>query len=423
MKKVVSMRRVIFILLGFMIFMGCAENEESVIYECTIVTPLADAKIPLGTTIDILVESEFTEGTVKSVRILWDDTLFTSLSVSPFVCCMNTSNLGLGPHKLSAVCENLEGVLSSDAINIELIENNDVFICSFLTPENNEEIVQGMIVNISILAEFTEGLVKDIVLYIDGEEEATLSTSPYDYEWNTTNLELGNHMLKAVCESDAGLKISEEIKVHIIETAPTVSDWDGNVYQTVIIGSKTWMAENLRTKHYPDGFAIPTVTDENENGSTDDEWAALPDEGFHDAVCVCEESNLEKFGALYTLSAAEKACPSGWHLPTDNEWEELKEFIRFDGHQDTEGAALKSTEGWDDNGNGSDAYGFNAQASGSRSYSVGLFLGTGSSCGWWTNSESETNTYYSRGLLSNKDELSRSGIPKSAGLSVRCIKD
>ncbi|QGY46249.1 hypothetical protein GM418_22065 [Maribellus comscasis] len=97
-------------------------------------------------------------------------------------------------------------------------------------------------------------------------------------------------------------------------------DGDGNVYDTVVIGTQTWMAENLKTTSYNDGSLIPQL-DKSE------EWANSNTAGY----CWYDNNpaNKEVYGALYNVKAArlEKLCPKGWHLPTIDEWTTLFNYL------------------------------------------------------------------------------------------------
>ncbi|GBU21306.1 hypothetical protein R80B4_01195 [Fibrobacteres bacterium R8-0-B4] len=174
------------------------------------------------------------------------------------------------------------------------------------------------------------------------------------------------------------------------QTKGTFTDGrDGQKYKTAVIGGKKWMAENLNVK-------------------TGTSWC-------YDN----QESNCKKYGRLYAWSTAAKmACPSGWHLPTREEWNAL---VTAAG----DGAAvkaLKSSSGWDENGNGTDKFGFSALPGGSR-YSDGSFDYAGNYGYWWTATEgSEGNVYY-RHMDYNGDPVGERNYVKSVGLSVRCIAD
>ena len=197
----------------------------------------------------------------------------------------------------------------------------------------------------------------------------------------------------------------------------SLTDYDGNTYRTVYIGNQLWMAENLKTTHEADGTNIPTVTDNNSNGSTDDEWEALGDNDTDKAYCNSAS------GAFYTYAAAKDACPSGWHLPTDEEWTELENFIANDGHSETEGTALKSTTNWEENGNGTDNYGFTAFPVGNRYDGTGTFDGVGYNGNWWSSTESSGSSAYFRFIHYRYPYVYRFSFNKSNGFNVRCVRD
>ncbi len=195
----------------------------------------------------------------------------------------------------------------------------------------------------------------------------------------------------------------------------TLTDYDGNVYQTVKIGTQEWMAENLKVTKYPDGTAIPLVTN-----NTD--WVNLGDNDTDDAYCYYNNESTSQYGAIYSYAAANDACPDGWHLPSDEEWTDLTTYITNDGHLDTEGTALKSTTGWYINGNGTDNYGFSALPGGWRYAVNGKFLSAVNYGYWWSSTEySGSTTALARFLTGAK--VIRGYGNKSEGMSVRCAKD
>ena len=196
----------------------------------------------------------------------------------------------------------------------------------------------------------------------------------------------------------------------------TVTDIDGNTYNTVTIGTETWMAENLKATKYPNGTAITLVTDNTA-------WANLGDNDTDKAYCYYKNESTSQYGALYTYAAAKDACPSGWHLPTDAEWTTLENYISNDGHNGTEGTALKSTSGWNSNGNGTDNYGFSALPGGYRNGSSGPFGNAGDGGYWWSSTESGSSTAYRRNLDYDYAYVRRLNYYKSNGLSVRCLRD
>ena len=193
----------------------------------------------------------------------------------------------------------------------------------------------------------------------------------------------------------------------------TVTDADGNVYATVIIGEQEWMAENLKTTKYNDGTDIPHVTD---NGA----WANLTT----GAYCWYNNDQTaygDTYGALYNWYAVEtgKLCPTGWHVPTDAEWTQLTDYL---GGDDIAGGKLKATSGWSNNGNGTDDYGFSALPGGSRG-TYGSFYYVGYYGCWWSATERSTNYAWSRYMYYYDFDVYWSSNYKEYGFSVRCLRD
>jgi hypothetical protein len=132
------------------------------------------------------------------------------------------------------------------------------------------------------------------------------------------------YYIRAYAVNNAGKAFGTQISFNLNSGSETVTDIDGNVYNTVQIGSQLWMSENLKTSRYADGATIPFV-----NNSSD--WAALNETSK--AYCWYDDniSNKEIYGALYTWGAAMNGaagsnkvpgevrgiCPTGWHLPSD----------------------------------------------------------------------------------------------------------
>ena len=195
------------------------------------------------------------------------------------------------------------------------------------------------------------------------------------------------------------------------EITKTITDIDDNIYNIVKIGNQWWMAENLRTTKMNDKKNISNITD----GS---EW-------YNNSPSFCwynnDESNKELHGALYNYYAVQtkKLCPDGWHVPGNEDWTTLVNYLTENGHSETEGTALKSTSGWLSDGNGTDDYGFSALPSGKR-HPEGYFEDMGYACLWWSSTEYDTTRAW-RWLLGIK--VSNNFYSKTEGLSVRCVKD
>jgi len=196
----------------------------------------------------------------------------------------------------------------------------------------------------------------------------------------------------------------------------TVTDIDGNVYSTVQIGDQVWMSENLKTTTYNNGTSIDLVTDNTawENNTT----------GAYCWYDNDEAQYADTYGALYNWHAVNTGnlCPEGWHVPTDAEWTALEDYIGSDGHSGTEGTALKATSGWNNDGNGTDDYGFTALPGGYRYYD-GAFYYIGSYGNWWSATEGTAINAWDRSLYYDVSYVYRYYDSKESGFSVRCLRD
>jgi uncharacterized protein (TIGR02145 family) len=176
-------------------------------------------------------------------------------------------------------------------------------------------------------------------------------------------------------------------------TGPLSSASNGAVaFKTVSLGSRTWMAENL-----------------NITPSAGNSWCYDND-----------ASNCGTYGRLYDWNAATGACPSGWRLPTRQEWNLLVTAAGIDGGADA-GTRLKSGNGWNYYGEGSDDLGFSALPGGR--YESDFYYYGGEAGHWWTNTayEGDAGYAYYRGMYYYDGEVVESYESKEYGMSVRCV--
>jgi uncharacterized protein (TIGR02145 family) len=130
-------------------------------------------------------------------------------------------------------------------------------------------------------------------------------------------------------------------------------------------------------------------------------------------------SNCTKYGRLYTWAVAITACPTGWHLPTQTEWNTLFTAV---GGSVTAGTKLKSTTGWNSSGNGTDDYSFSALPAGDRDIH-GYYGNEGNYADFWSSTEDDSNCAYYMRLYYNYDDADLNYGNKSNWFSVRCVKD
>jgi uncharacterized protein (TIGR02145 family) len=197
-----------------------------------------------------------------------------------------------------------------------------------------------------------------------------------------------------------------------------LTDIDGNLYYTVMIGNQVWMTENLKTTKYNDNTDIPNVTDNTA-------WTTLATPAF----CWYKNNELNndyKYGALYNWFAVNtgKLCPAGWHVPYEEEWTTLVDYL---GGEYYAGGSLKEQglNHWNSpNAGASNAYGFSALPGGYRTgLSTGSFRAIRYIGWWWTNTESDLKWARNRVMAFDAIEVAKGRAIKTNGYSVRCIKD
>jgi uncharacterized protein (TIGR02145 family) len=196
-----------------------------------------------------------------------------------------------------------------------------------------------------------------------------------------------------------------------------ITDIDGYVYRTVIIGNQQWMAENLKVSHYNDGTDIPNIQAPDEwSGLTTGAWA------YHDN----NQANNVKYGKLYNWYAVspdnKNVCPTGWHVPTDAEWTVLTDYL---GGASVAGGKMKEvgTTSWNfPNTEAANSSLFTGLPGGYRDYSGGS-TNIGSSGYWWSSTENNANNAWFRILLDSNGTAYRVNVNKKRGLSVRCLRD
>jgi uncharacterized protein (TIGR02145 family) len=198
------------------------------------------------------------------------------------------------------------------------------------------------------------------------------------------------------------------------EEVTTVTDIDGNIYNFVVIGTQTWMAENLKTTKLNDGTAISNTTDNQQ-------WSTLTTPAY--AWYNNSAANKAGLGALYNFFAVSsgKLCPSGWHVPSKEEWKTLETHL---GGESVAGGKMKEsgTTYWTSPNTGAtNDSKFNGRGGGVR-LGDGTFSDIKNYGLWWT-STAQGATVWFRSLQYANPNLTEQGYGKINGLSVRCIKD
>ena len=199
--------------------------------------------------------------------------------------------------------------------------------------------------------------------------------------------------------------------------AQTVTDYDGNVYDTVIIGTQVWMKQNLKVTHYNNGNPIPNI----EDNAT---WANT----ISGARCYYNNDSIVHnsiYGALYNWYAVKNnynICPSGWHVSTEAEWIEAENFL---GGDSIAGGKMKEvgTSHWSaPNVDATNSSRFTGLPGGFRSFNSG-FQYLHENGLWWTATEVDVNWAKSVYFWNQYGGVDHNPGSKRYGFSIRCIRN
>jgi uncharacterized protein (TIGR02145 family) len=200
---------------------------------------------------------------------------------------------------------------------------------------------------------------------------------------------------------------------------------EGHNYSTVLIGDQCWFSENCRY--------LPVVSHSSLGSSTEPYYYVYDYQGS-DVEEAMSTENYDTYGVLYNWPAVmtEGICPSGWHIPSDGEWQTMEISLGMpeaeaanEGWRGTEVAyQMKSTLGWNvyngSSGNGSNSSGFDGRPGGY--VDPGGFSSIGNDGNWWSSAPSSSNPLR-RVLFYYSDSVFRGNYYINNGLSARCVID
>ena len=210
----------------------------------------------------------------------------------------------------------------------------------------------------------------------------------------------------------------------------TVTDIDGNVYETIQIGEQLWMAQNLKVTHYNNGDEMPNLTINND-------WTSASIGAYSDYDN--NPTNSETYGKLYnwyTVNDERGICPEGYHVPSDDEYSELEVYLGMS-ESETDIIGFRGTNEGSKLAGNSELWnigvlvidpefgtsGFDALPAGYRVYSSGDFDTVGKHCYFWSSSENSNSHAWYRNLLYFNTRVYRNSPSKQSGFSIRCLAD
>lgn len=394
-----------FIVQATFVFQSCSKDEENSNQPptCKIIFPMNKQEFKTGEKITISVEANDSDGKVFKVKFFVNNEPLAATISAPFFYTWDTEGLSIGSYTLKATSVDNTGDTKSDEILVGIVNAPPTALFS-VTP--------------SIGSLFTHFFFNAF-----GSNDNQTPTSQLQVRWDfdgnglwDTNWDTGKK-LSHQYSSEGTYNVMMEVKdsgglTNQFTKSITVDNGnggitgtftdprDGQTYITIEIGSQTWFAENL-------------------NYESESSW-------WYDD----DPDNGTIYGRLYKWDAAINACPSGWHLPSDEEWKILEMALGMsqseadsEGNRGTdEGEKMKSTLWWYDNNNGTNSSGFNGVPGGIRE-SNGTFYYLGHGGYWWTATTDYSALRLYRSLLSYSTQVGRSHFYKPYGISVRCLKD
>ena len=409
-----------------LVLSGC--DKENKAPTCTITNPKNGENIPHGTQVIISVDAVDTDGNVNGVSFYIDNSSIGISNSSPYNYEWNTLDKETGSHTIKAIATDDSGNSISDEIAVSITEG--VPVAEFaayqisISPDSSAQFYNRSINNpVSWLWDFGDG------------DTSALQNPSHTYST------VGTYTISLTVTNSYGS--DTQTKTDYITVTGPLTDYDGNVYQTVQIGNRLWMKENLKTTHYADGTAL---TDGTGAGDISGDYTTKYYFAYYD-----NESYVAVYGRLYTWAAVmngasgsetnpggvQGVCPDGWHVPGDDEWKELEMYLGMSEREahatywrgTGEGLKLKESgnshwKGWsgDWRNLGTNESGFTALPGGSRWYNES-FRDLKERANFWSATESFSSYAWCRRMYYNYAEVYRYDDYKSRGYSVRCVKD
>lgn len=227
-------------------------------------------------------------------------------------------------------------------------------------------------------------------------------------------------IVPGISEANAGSPTAHSCGVPDIHnpevTYDEMTDQEGNVYRTVVIGTKEWMAENLNTSVYRNGNALQSALNTSAwQSSLAGAWQYYN----QDATSECPQGKMYNW---YAVNDARGICPTGWHVPTEADWSSLETAL---GGQLVAGNKMKviGTQYWFGGNTGAtNESGFSALGSGLY-YFYGSFEGLTQGVNFWSAQSFDASSAWVRSITFDMANLSLSIYPKNSGFHVRCVRD
>ena len=358
-------------------------------------------------------------------------------------------------------CTGADGTNSMEALNLTILGSDtthlqaeacDNYMWNGVTYTESGDYFQ----NLTNIAGCDSVIILHLTVY-EGTQNIEADTACGSFEWHdTTYTESGTYIFGYINEN--GCESADTLHLTIISCGgdtpldgqpcpgtPTLTDYEGNVYNTVQIGNQCWMRENLRSTQYADGTVIQKITYAGTGyatASTVTPYRYAPQNN---------EDNVPVYGYLYNLAAVmhgatpsnanpsgvQGICPMGWHVPSNAEWIQLAEYVSSQGDyicgddNDNIAKSLVDTINWLADDSDSCNVGYSPSSNNTTGFSA-LPAGTFNTVGplvfnrralFWTTTEEDTTFHVERGFFHNTAVMVYNINYKDKANSVRCVRD
>ncbi len=375
-----------------LIFYACEKEEKNQIPTCNINTPTEGDEFKQGEIITISANASDYDGSIAEVLFFVGGVQKSSVNSSPYTYEWDTDNEDIGNHILKTTANDNEGASASDEVSIVIVDGKippesafKAFPSCGVPPLTIDFTDQSINDPTDWQWDFGDGNIAEVLFFVGGVQKSSVNSSPYTYEWDTDNEDIGNHILKTTANDNEGASASDEVSIVIVDgkippesafkafpscgvppltidftdqsiNDPTDWQWDfgdGNM-STETNPSHTYNSEGSFTviltvtnSYGSDTETIANCINVSENGCSGI-FTDPRDNKNYDVITIgtqtwfaenlnfetenswCFDDNIDyciTYGRLYTWEAALNACPDGWHLPSDDEWKILEMYI------------------------------------------------------------------------------------------------
>lgn len=426
----ISIRNVIsfIVITGVVLVMTTNCKKENQAPICILSTLHEGDAFSVGDSILLSVDVSDEDGSVTEVRYFINGVGLAGVASPPYEYIWMTEEEPAGSYTIRATAYDNENSATNDEVMIALNE--------FISPPVAGFSGFPLYGEVPLSVSFTDTSLNEPVSWVWDFGDGITSDEPNPEH---TYHETGQYTVTLTVSSGETL-IDIQTKTAYISVGktgepcpgmPTLTDIDGNTYNTVHIGSQCWMKENLKVTHYPNGDEINHIADFSD-------WSILFNNNTDDAYCYYNNEIIEGYGALYTYAAAigdgwqrdntrgQGICPDGWILPGTTDISQLATYL---GGSEVAGGKMKviGTSQWvSPNYGATNESEFSALPAGSRSKNSD-FGGEGYGTSWWLKNENFGSGASAFGLDCWSESLNgghstTSKSSKSYGLSVRCLK-